>query len=61
MKEMTYSKQSVYNNCVLLASKVGRVLDLKYLQSNDCEEQEVRDLQDILVEDYNKRLETKLN
>ena len=61
MKEMTYSKQSVYNNCVLLASKVGRVLDLKYLQSNDCEEQEVRDLQDILVEDYNKRLETKSN
>ena len=53
---MHYSKQSAYINCTLLASKIGRVLDLKYLESDDCDEQEIRALQDILIEDYNRKL-----
>ena len=53
---MTYSKQSALSNCILLASKIGRVLDLDYISSSACPEQEVRDLQDILIEDYNRKL-----
>ncbi len=53
---MTYSKQSAYINCTMLASKIGRVLDLKYLESDDCAEQEIRALQDILIEDYNRKI-----
>jgi len=56
---MNYTKQSAYINCTLLASKIGRVLDLKYLESDECDEQEIRDLQDILIEDYNLRLKRK--
>ena len=58
-KLMNYAKQSSYINCTLLASKIGRVLDLKYLESDECDEQEIRDLQDILIEDYNLRLKRK--
>ena len=39
-----------------LALKVGRVLDVDYIMSNECSEQEVRDLQDVLIEDYNRKL-----
>jgi len=56
---MNYTKQSAYINCTLLASKIGRVLDLKYLESDECDEREIRDLQDILIEDYNLRLKRK--
>jgi len=53
---MNYSKQSVYINCTIIAEKIGRVLDKKYLQSEDCSETELRQLQDILIEDYNRKL-----
>ena len=39
-----------------LAFKIGRVLDVEYIMSDECSEQEVRDLQDILIEDYNRKL-----
>lgn len=41
-------------NLTLLASKVGRVLDFKHLET--CGEEELRQLQDNLIEDYNLRL-----
>lgn len=53
---MTYIKQSALSNCILLASKIGRVLDVDYISSDECSDQEVRDLQDILIEDYNRKL-----
>ena len=56
---MSITKHSAYINCTLLASKIGRVLDLKYLESDECDEREIRDLQDILIEDYNLRLKRK--
>ena len=56
---MSITKHSAYINCTLLASKIGRVLDLKYLESDECDEQEIRDLQDILIDDYNLRLRRK--
>jgi hypothetical protein len=39
-----------------LAFKIGRVVDVEFIMSDDCSEQEVRDLQDILIEDYNRKL-----
>jgi len=53
---MTYLKQSALSNCMRLAFKIGRVLDVEFIMSDDCSEQEVRDLQDILIEDYNRKL-----
>jgi len=55
-KIMTYLKQSALSNCMRLAFKIGRVLDVEFIMSDDCSEQEVRDLQDILIEDYNRKL-----
>ena len=50
---------NVYNagllaNITMLANRVGRVLDFDYLQT--CEEKELRQLQDNLIEDYNRIL-----
>jgi len=41
-------------NITTLAEKVGRSLDFKYLQT--CEEEELRDLQDNLIEQYNNKV-----
>lgn len=42
------------SNLTMLADKVGRVLDFKYLET--CKEEELRQLQDNLIEAYNSRL-----
>ena len=41
-------------NITMLADRVGRILDFDYLQT--CEEKELRQLQDNLIEDYNRIL-----
>jgi hypothetical protein len=53
---MSVSKALVVSNCTLIASKLNRSIDLDYLMSDDCAESEVRDLQDILIEEYNEFL-----
>ena len=44
-------------NITMLAEKINRVLDFKYLMT--CDESELRQLQDNLIEDYNLRLKRK--
>ena len=53
---MTIEKQSVLSNITLLAEKLNRTLDLEYICSNKCSLEETRNLQDNLIEDYNRKL-----
>jgi phosphoserine phosphatase len=53
---MTIEKQSVLSNITMLAEKLNRTLDLDYLFSNKCSLEETRDLQDNLIEAYNRKL-----
>jgi len=56
-KEMFYNA-AILSNITMLADKVGRHYDFKYL--SNCEESELRELQDNLVEQYNMKI-AKLN
>ena len=53
---MNEYKSSALANCITLAAKLDRSIDLNYLDSDECSEQELRDLQDILIVDYNRLL-----
>lgn len=44
-------------NITMLAEKTKRILDFKYLMT--CDETELRQLQENLIEDYNLRLKRK--
>jgi phosphoenolpyruvate carboxylase len=52
-KEMFYSA-AILSNIEMLAAKVGRTYDFKYLTT--CEDSELRDLQDNLIEEYNRKV-----
>jgi len=52
-KEMFYSA-AILSNIAMLAEKVGRTYDFKYLKT--CEDRELRDLQDNLIEQYNRKV-----
>jgi len=59
MTTVNEQKRMFYNagllaNITMLANRVGRVLDFDYLQT--CEDDELRQLQDNLIEDYNRIL-----
>lgn len=56
-KEMFYSA-AILSNIEMLASKVGRTYDFKYLTT--CKDSDLRDLQDNLIEQYNTKV-AKLN
>ena len=53
-QENMFYNAGLMSNLTMLADKVGRVLDFKYLET--CEEEELRQLQDNLIEDYNAKL-----
>jgi len=55
-KEMFYSA-AILSNIAMLAAKVGRTYDFKYL--TNCEDSELRDLQDNLIERYNRKVASK--
>ena len=62
MKTIDQQKTMFYNaglmaNITMLAEKTKRILDFKYLMT--CDETELRQLQDNLIEDYNLRLKRK--
>ena len=52
-KEMFYSA-AILSNITMLAEKVGRTYDFDYLTT--CEDSELRDLQDNLIEQYNRKV-----
>jgi len=52
-KEMFYSA-AILSNIAMLAAKVGRTYDFDYLTT--CEDGELRDLQDNLIEQYNRKV-----
>tara|TARA_R100000655_G_C2948020_1_gene186840 strand:- start:352 stop:543 length:192 start_codon:yes stop_codon:yes gene_type:complete len=59
MTTVNEQKRMFYNagllaNITMLADRVGRILDFDYLQT--CDENELRQLQDNLIEDYNRVL-----
>ena len=56
-KEMFYSA-AILSNIATLAEKIGRKYDFNHLTT--CEESELRDLQDNLIEQYNTNV-AKLN
>ena len=53
---MFYSA-AILSNITMLAEKVGRTYDFKYL--TNCEDSELRDLQDNLIERYNRKVASK--
>ena len=55
-KEMFYSA-AILSNIAMLAEKVGRTYDFDYLTT--CEDSELRDLQDNLIERYNRKVASK--
>jgi len=62
MTTVNQQKSMFYNaglmaNITMLAEKTKRILDFKYLMT--CDETELRQLQENLIEDYNLRLKRK--
>ena len=49
-------KHSALSNCTMIADKLNIQIDFEYLNSSACSEQEVRDLQDELIERWNSKL-----
>ncbi len=54
-KEMFYSA-AILSNIAMLANKVGKSYDFKYLET--CADSELRQLQDNLIEDYSRKVGT---
>ena len=52
-KQMFYNA-AILSNIAMLAEKVGRTYDFDYLTT--CEDNELRDLQDNLIEQYNRKV-----
>lgn len=56
-QESMFYNSALITSITMLAEKTNRILDFKYLMT--CDESELRQLQDNLIEDYNLRLKRK--